>query len=93
MPTPHESLRSATHVVVKDYPSRSVPDALTSAGLLVTVYDGPSEADVVVSELSDGTIRRRQGGLGNAAHRSRGRVSGAGRNVIATSLVCCWRMK
>jgi predicted CoA-binding protein len=62
MPTPDEILRSATHVVVKDYPSRDVPDALTSAGLMVTIYGGPSEADVVVSELSDGAITHLQVG-------------------------------
>ena len=59
MPTPDEILRTATHVVVKDYPSRAVPDALTSAGLTVTIYEGPSEAEVVVSELGDGGITRR----------------------------------
>ena len=29
---------------------------------MVTIYDGPSEAEVVVSELSDGEITRRQVG-------------------------------
>ena len=62
MSTPDEILRSATHVVVKDYPSREVPDALTRAGLAVTIYGGPSEADVVVSELSDGAVVRRRVG-------------------------------
>src|SRR6187402_1845821 len=62
MTTPDEILRSATHVVVMDYPSLDVPDALTSAGLAVTIYGGPSEADVLVSELSDGAIARRQVG-------------------------------
>ena len=46
MRTPDEILRSATHVVVKDYPSRDVPDALASAGIMVTIYEGPSEAEV-----------------------------------------------
>ncbi|SFR93351.1 Predicted CoA-binding protein [Microbacterium sp. cf046] len=59
MPTPDEILRTATHVVVKDYPSHDVPDALTSAGFVVTVYDGPDEQDVVVSELAEGAIVRR----------------------------------
>jgi predicted CoA-binding protein len=62
MRTPDEILRSATHVVVKDYPSRDVPDALASAGIMVTIYEGPSEAEVVVSELSDGAITRQQVG-------------------------------
>ena len=57
MPTPDEILRSATRVVVQDYPSRDVPDALARAGLMVTIYGGPSEADVLVTELSDGAVR------------------------------------
>ena len=62
MPTPDEILRSATHVVVKDYPTRDVPDALTRAGLTVTIYGGPSEVDVVVSELRDGVVVHQQVG-------------------------------
>ena len=43
-------------------PSRDIPDALTRAGLTVTIYGGPAEADVVLSELSDGAIVHRQVG-------------------------------
>ena len=62
MPEPEEILRGARHIVVQDYPSRDIPDALTHAGLAVTIYGGPTEADVVVSELSDGAIVHRQVG-------------------------------
>lgn len=49
-------LRGAQRVVVQDYPSKDIPDALTRAGLAVTIYGGPDEADVVVSELVGGDI-------------------------------------
>lgn len=62
MPEPEEILRNARHVVVQDFPSRDIPDALTRAGLTVTIYGGPTEADVVLSEFSDGTIVHRQVG-------------------------------
>jgi predicted CoA-binding protein len=62
MRTPDDILRDARHVVVMDYPSRDVPDALTRAGFSVTIYGGPTEADVVVSELSDGSVVHRQAG-------------------------------
>ncbi len=57
-----ETLGAARHVVVQDYPDRDIPDALTRAGLLVTIYGGPDPADVVVSELVDGAVVRRQTG-------------------------------
>lgn len=56
MSTPIEVLRSARHVVVQDYPTQEVPDALTRAGLAVTIYGGPHEGDVVASELVDGDV-------------------------------------
>lgn len=59
MPTPIETLRAARHVVVQDFPDRDVPDALTNAGLIVTIYGGPDEADVVVSELVGGAVVHR----------------------------------
>lgn len=59
MATPDEILRAARHVVVQDYPSEDIPDALTRAGLNVTIYGGPAEADVVVSELRDGDVVHR----------------------------------
>ena len=62
MPEPEEILREARHVVVQDFPSRDIPDALTRAGLTVTIYGGPAEADVVLSALSDGAIMHRQVG-------------------------------
>jgi alpha-galactosidase len=59
---PVDLLRGARHVVVQDYPSRDIPDALTRAGFLVTIYGGPTEADVVVSERSgDEIVHRRVG--------------------------------
>ena len=59
MSEPIDVLRSARHVVVQDYPNRDVPDALTRAGLVVTIYGGPAESDVSVSELVDGSIVHR----------------------------------
>ena len=56
MSTAIEILRNARHVVVQDYPSQNIPDALTRAGLSVTIYGGPDEADVVASELVDGEV-------------------------------------
>jgi predicted CoA-binding protein len=60
MAEPDEILQAARHVVVQDYPSRDIPDALTRAGFEVTIYGGPAEADVVISELSDGDVVHRQ---------------------------------
>lgn len=57
-----ETLRAARHVVVQDYPDRDIPDALTRAGLAVTIYGGPDPADIVTSELVDGAIVHRQTG-------------------------------
>lgn len=57
-----ETLRAARHVVVQDYPDRDIPDALTRAGLAVTIYGGPDPADIVTSELVDGAVVHRQTG-------------------------------
>jgi hypothetical protein len=62
MTDPIDTLSAARHVVVQDYPDRDVPDALTRAGLAVTIYGGPTEADIVVSELVDGAVVHRQTG-------------------------------
>lgn len=56
MTTAIDTLRGARHVVVQDYPSEEIPDALTRAGLRVTIYSGPDDADVVASELIDGDV-------------------------------------
>lgn len=55
-----EILRNVRHVVVQDFPSRDIPDALTRAGLRVTIYGGPAEADVVSSELDGDEVVHRQ---------------------------------
>lgn len=57
-----ETLRAARHVVVHDFPDRDIPDSLTRAGFTVTIYGGPDEADIVVSELVDGVIVHRPTG-------------------------------
>jgi hypothetical protein len=62
MTDPIDTLSAARHVVVQDYPDRDVPDALTRAALAVTIYGGPTEADIVVSELVDGAVVHRQTG-------------------------------
>jgi len=56
MTTAIDILRGAQRVVVQDYPSKEIPDALTRAGLVVMIYGGPDEADVVTSELVDGDV-------------------------------------
>lgn len=56
MTTAIEILRGARSVVIQDYPSKEIPEALTRAGLAVTIYGGPDEADVVASELVDGDV-------------------------------------
>jgi len=56
MTTAIDILRGAQRVVVQDYPSKEIPDALTRAGLVVMIYGGPDEADVVASELVDGEV-------------------------------------
>ena len=62
MPEPIDILRAAHHVVVQDFPSQEIPDALTRAGLMVTIYGGPDENDVTVSELTDGSVVHREVG-------------------------------
>jgi predicted CoA-binding protein len=62
MTDPREIMREAKHVVVQDYPSHDVPDALTRAGMQVTIYGGPDEADVVSSELQGDKIVHRKVG-------------------------------
>lgn len=56
MATAIDILRGVQHVVVWDYPSEEIPDALTRAGLRVTIYSGPDKTDVVASELIDGDV-------------------------------------
>ncbi|HEU5486100.1 MAG TPA: hypothetical protein VFU98_14420, partial [Microlunatus sp.] len=68
MAAPDEILQAARHVVVQDFPSRDIPDALTRAGFTVTIYGGPAEADVVTSEWSgDDIVHRRVGHYPDAA--------------------------
>lgn len=62
MKEPEDIVRAARHVVVQDYPDEELPAALTRAGLEVTIYGGPTEADVAASELHDGEVVHRMTG-------------------------------
>ncbi len=62
MSEPIEILLAVRHVVVQDFPSRDAPDALAKAGLVVTIYGGPGEDDVTVSNVVDGEVVHRRVG-------------------------------
>lgn len=56
MTNPSQILREARHVVVQDYPRQEIPEALTRAGLEVTIYGGPNEADILALDLVDDAV-------------------------------------
>ena len=49
-----EMLRTARTVVLHDWPSEDVPNALVAAGLDVTFQGGPEPDDLYVTRLVDG---------------------------------------
>lgn len=59
---PAQILRSATTVVVVDWPSRDVPASLARAGLVVLVHGGPTPEDWSAYELRDGDVVARHVG-------------------------------
>ena len=63
MTDPAAILGAATHILVVDWPTRDVPDALARAGLEVVVRGGPGPGDYVAYEVVDGgeVVERRTG--------------------------------
>jgi predicted CoA-binding protein len=60
--TPKQILSASKSVLVIDWPSRDVPDTLTSAGFAVMVRGGPGETDYSTHETNnDGVVLRRAG--------------------------------
>jgi len=53
---PDQILRSADSIVLVDWPSRDVPEALTRAGYMVFVKGGPGPGDYSAYELRDGDV-------------------------------------
>jgi predicted CoA-binding protein len=56
MAAAEEILRQARAVLVIDWPSRDVPDALARAGFTVVVHGGPGAEDYSVQEVVDGKV-------------------------------------
>lgn len=63
MTDPAAILASASSILVVDWPTRDVPDALARAGLEVIVHGGPGPEDYVAYEVVDGgqVVERRTG--------------------------------
>ena len=55
-------LAAARSILVVDWPTRDVPDALALAGLEVVVHGGPGPEDYVASVVEDGEVVERQVG-------------------------------
>jgi hypothetical protein len=67
-PQPARLLREARSVLVIDWPSRDVPEALVRAGLEVIARGGPGPADYSAWELAGGEVTVRP--LGRAPERA-----------------------
>jgi predicted CoA-binding protein len=58
--TPEQLLSTSKSILVIDWPSRDVPDALTHAGFAVVVRGGPGEDEYAAYETNnDGVVSRR----------------------------------
>jgi len=57
-----ELLKAAEIVLVIDWPSRDVPEALAMAGLRVIVHGGPSQEDYSAYEMKNGEVVERRTG-------------------------------
>lgn len=62
MTEPEQILRAATVVLVVDYPSRAVPEALARAGFQVVVRGGPGPDQYTAYELDGGEVVARRTG-------------------------------
>ena len=68
MSNPTELLRQSHTILLIDWPSRDVPDALVLAGHSVVSHDGPDEDDYNIYEPGEDGVRVR--GLGRAPARA-----------------------
>lgn len=59
---PKEILKAVETVLVIDWPSQDVPDALTRAGFKVVVKGGPGPEDYFAHEMKDGKAESRRVG-------------------------------
>ena len=62
MTAPVDVLRTARTIVLHDWPSQDVPDALVAAGLEVTYQAGPEPDDLYVTRLVDGLAQTHRSG-------------------------------
>ena len=62
MTDPIAILTVATRVLLVDWPTRDVPDALARAGLDVVVHGGPGPEDYFAYEVADGEVVERRVG-------------------------------
>ena len=60
-----EILESASCILIVDWPSRDVPDALVGAGFAVLVKGGPEPDNYAALELRDGSVARQAIGRPN----------------------------
>ncbi|MDQ4069650.1 MAG: hypothetical protein M3203_09325 [Actinomycetota bacterium] len=68
MERPADILSDAETVLVVDWPSRDVPEALARAGLYVVVHGGPGPDDYAAYEDRDGDVVTRH--LGHPPERA-----------------------
>lgn len=65
---PRQALQAAETVLVIDWPSRDVPEALALAGFTVVVRGGPEPGNFSAWEVSNGSVVTR--GLGRSPERA-----------------------
>jgi predicted CoA-binding protein len=90
-------LRSARHVLLVDWPSKEVPQALAEAGYAVVVKGGPAPDAFSSWHLTDGELRRRDlgGPLDHAdlvyAHRPLEELPGIVQTALRLGASAVWR--
>jgi len=62
VPEPEQVLRNVRSILVVDWPSEDVPNALAKAGYSVAVHGGPEPDNYLAYEMVDGDIRVRRTG-------------------------------
>ena len=97
MPEPWEILARSGTVVVIDWPSRDVPEALARAGLTVAVKGGPGPADFTAWELAGDQVTTRPLGAAPAraglvyAHRPLAELPGVVSLAVSLRAGAVWR--